>query len=40
LLKGFRNPGIIVFYDKFRHFRPFFGRQGFELLDYFRGAHA
>ena len=39
LLKGFRNPGIIVFHDELGHLRPLSGGKSLELLDQFRCAH-
>jgi hypothetical protein len=39
LFERFRDPGVIVFHDKFRDLRPLAGGKGFELLDNFSGAH-
>ena len=39
LLERFRDPGIVIFHDKFRDLRPLARGKGFELLDNFSGAH-
>jgi len=39
LLKRFRDPGVIVFYDEFGDLCTFAGWKGLELLNDFSGAH-
>ena len=39
LLERFRDPGVIVFHDKFRDLRSLACGKGLELLDNFNGAH-